>query len=160
MAVDKRPTPDVVWKAGDRLPAIADLDFSKAERTLLLFLSSRCTFCTRSMPFYGKLVSTRQESGASVRFVALSTEPRASLLAYTQAHGVVLDQIISIDRGQLPPLKMRGTPTLVLVDDVGSVLQHWRGMLPPSGEAEVEMLVVGAENAGKSGNKKIGSEVR
>src|SRR4026207_2441713 len=62
--------------AGPRKPPIEigtkidvpGIGWGKSDTTLLFVLSTKCPFCTESMPFYKKLV---QETAGRTRFIAL-----------------------------------------------------------------------------------------
>lgn len=82
-------------RIGDRLPT-GPLGLSVADQTLLLFLRSTCVYCTASMPFYARVSEERQRSEASLRLVAVSSEPQPVLDAYLKQHGVAVDKAVSV----------------------------------------------------------------
>ena len=45
--------------------------------------------------------------------------------------------IDDVRQAQFSSLGVRGTPTLILVDNNGAAVKSWVGRLPPNGEAEV-----------------------
>lgn len=118
------------YSIGDRLPGLDGREFQDSRRTLILYLASTCRFCTESMEFYKKLSVQRGQ----VRLVAMGFEPESKLSDYVLTHGVKPDRVISVNPGQL---KFRGTPTILLIDQTGVVLNTWRGRLDPRREEEV-----------------------
>jgi hypothetical protein len=55
---------------------ILPIDFGKADRTLVLAVSSNCQFCSRSMPFYRELLRMR-----GLQSKRIKGAPRSSLTA-------------------------------------------------------------------------------
>lgn len=129
------PAPE--YSQGDSMPQVAKLGLPEADYTLLMFLNSRCGYCTASMPFYGRLKEERDRHSASVRLAALSAEPQEVLDNYLSQHQVKLDSTIALSPVQFLEFRVRGTPTLILVDKEGVVRSAWIGRLDPAQEAEV-----------------------
>lgn len=138
------PQPDFV--PGDKLPQAVSIGLSDADFTLLMFLSSKCGYCTASMPFYTKLAEVRRNSTGATRLAALSAEPREVLEAYLQHHEVVVDAAIGLSPGDFRKMKVRGTPTLILASRDGTVRNVWIGKLGE--EEEVAVLAAVAGNLG------------
>jgi hypothetical protein len=133
------PAVGVGYVAGDVLPPLEGVSYAAADRSLILFVSSSCHFCTESMPFYDTLVRTRNARKANVALIALSREAPADLQAYLGAHGVALDRALST--AGRTDLKFFGTPTLVLLNRAGAVQQVWVGALRPDAERQVLRVV-------------------
>lgn len=119
------------YAAGAQMEALPGVQFAERERTLVLFESSGCTFCTQSMPFYKKLSKELKSRGIS--FVAASPEPVHVSQAYFKSHGVAVDQVVQ----KMFSRQVAGTPTLVLVDRRGTVTDAWVGSLDQAGEKRV-----------------------
>ena len=119
--------------AGTRLSL--GVDWTKSDHTVLLALSKDCHFCTESAPFYRKLVD--ETAGRSdVRIVAIF--PREGVSdgnAYLNELGL---SVAETRHAPLETIGARGTPTLVLVDKGGKVVQSWTGRL--TSEKELELL--------------------
>jgi hypothetical protein len=69
-----------------------------------------------------------------VHTVAVLPQSQAEAQAYLAGEGVSVDEI---RQAPLSDLDIAGTPTLVLVDQVGVVKHVWLGKLPSEEEAEV-----------------------
>lgn len=112
---------------------LPDLDWSQSPRTLLLVLSTRCKYCTASAPFYQRLVSQEAQAHSTQLVVLLPQAPDESR-EYLAGLRVKIDALRQTD---LASVGAKGTPTLILVDANGFVIQSWEGLLPPDAESEV-----------------------
>ena len=119
-----------LYEPGDKL-TIDGVDFKAANKTLLLVIRSTCRFCTESMPFYKTLMAARS---SQARIVALTPETVEVGAGYLGSHGVQLDAVVSTP---LTAVKVRGTPTAILVSNAGSVEKVWQGRLDSKSELEV-----------------------
>jgi thioredoxin-related protein len=118
--------------AGTRL-SVPDIDWAKNGRTLMVVLSTNCRFCTASAPLYQQIAqetSQRQD----IKVIALFPQPVADAEKYLSSLGVAISEV-----KQITPdvVGVRGTPTLLLVDNTGTVQKVWIGKLPPDKESEV-----------------------
>ncbi|MFL6209948.1 MAG: peroxiredoxin family protein [Pyrinomonadaceae bacterium] len=126
------PAPFVPVHAGTKL-ALPGIDWAKNERTLLLALSQGCHFCTASAPFYQRL--TQELSGQkNIGLVALLPQPVDNARTYLTSLGVAVADVRQVP---LDALGVVGTPTLILVNKEGVVIDAWRGQLPSNKEQEV-----------------------
>lgn len=116
------------------------VDWKRNNRTLVLAISTTCHYCKDSIPFYQKLGA----AGADVKMVAVLPQPVTESQQYLNGAGVHVDDVRQVP---LNTLGVRGTPTLLLVNDVGVVTDVWVGKLQPDQEAQVltvlEKKVVG-----------------
>ncbi len=120
---------------GTLFPEIAGVDYKQASRTLIVALNVDCRYCTRSVPFYNSLAEARQENSGQVNIVAAFINKDAELVkSYANEKQLSVQTVAGID---LDALGVNTTPTLILVDSAGKVLDSWRGELQPDGEREV-----------------------
>ena len=130
------PKPEAVegaqLKPGMKL-SLPGVDWGGSSKTLLLVLSTNCHFCTESAPFYQRLAQEKAKHG-DVSLIAVMPQSVSEAQKYLSDHGVAVDQI-----SQAAPsvAYARGTPTLIMVDKTGSVVESWVGKLPPEKEVEV-----------------------
>jgi hypothetical protein len=118
--------------AGTKVP-IAGVDWGRNGKTLMLVLQKGCHFCSESAPFYQRLVrETSGQSGLAVMAVLPQTTDEAK--QYLSELNVPVQDV---RQAALGSLGVSGTPTLLLVDSQGAVLQAWVGKLPVEQEAEV-----------------------
>jgi hypothetical protein len=116
---------------------IPGIDKVKNLRTLVLALSTTSPHCSDSAEFYRRL---ERERAKDVRLVAIFPEfvPLAIARKYLQDEGVHVDEVQQLF---LEDIGINGTPTLILLDDSGTVLDAWLGKLPPREEDEVIIAV-------------------
>lgn len=111
--------------------SVPNIDWSKANQTVLLVLSERCHYCTDSAPFYRRLV---ERAGEGSRVIAALPEDLSTSKAYLNRLGVSVDDVLQVNPSSLGT---RATPTLLLVDNSGLVKEVWVGQLSPEKEREV-----------------------
>ena len=112
--------------------SIPNVDWSKANQTVLLVLSESCHYCTDSAPFYRRLVERAGER--SSRVIAALPEDLNTSKAYLNRLGVLVHDIVQVNP---PSLGTRATPTVLLLDNSGIVKDVWVGQLSPEKEREV-----------------------
>lgn len=112
------------------LPGLA---WDKGSQTLLIVLSTNCHFCTESAPFYQRLAQQKAKR-QDLQLVAILPQSAGEAQKYLSAQGIAVDEI----RQSAPnAVYARSTPTLILVDRNGSVIESWVGKLPPQKEEEL-----------------------
>ena len=119
-------------KPGTKL-SFPDASWEKSGKTLLLVLSTTCRYCTESAPFYQQLAQ-RKGSRDDVRIMAVLPQSPDEARKYLSDHGITVDQV---RQAALGDVQAKATPTLIMVDKNGSVIESWVGKLPPEKEAEV-----------------------
>lgn len=129
-------------KAGTKLP-LTDVDWSKSDKNLLLVLSTSCRYCTESIPFYQKLVGQKTGRG-DVKMIAVMPQSVSEAQKYLSEHKISVEEVKQISPNTI---NIKGTPTLVLIDKTGVVVQSWGGKLPPEKEVEVLNQLFGGEHA-------------
>jgi len=122
-------------KRGSTLPQIAGVDFKQTPRTLVLALNVDCPYCSKSVPFYNSLAEAQRENAAHFNIIAAFINQDSALVqSYTEEKQLLVHAIVGVD---LDKLGVHMTPTLILVDSAGKVLDTWRGALQLDGEREV-----------------------
>lgn len=122
------------FQKGKVLPKIARLDYSDSSRTLLIALSQQCDYCDESMPVYKKLVDFRQEGKTSNRIVALLPTTDVEAIQLVKQNQLNIDTIGEVDFNSL---NIKSTPTLILVDNRGVVIDFWLGKLSSEDEQQI-----------------------
>lgn len=117
-------------QAGTKI-SLPGIDWSKSTRTVVLALSTTCHFCSESAPFYQKL---QQQKRNGVRLVAVFPQPIEDSRNYLNKLGVSVSDVV---QSSLSSVGVSGTPTLLLVDNEGSVTGSWVGKLSESEAAKV-----------------------
>jgi thioredoxin-related protein len=121
-------------KAGDKLPRLDGWDWSAHDRTLVLVLKKGCHFCEDSAPFYQRLAANHRAEGADAAIVAVFPDAADAVNEVVQSEGLGVHALAGVP---LEKLKVSGTPSVLLVDKSGTVLNAWIGMLSPKQELEV-----------------------
>jgi len=112
---------------------VSDINWRLSKQTLVLVLREGCHFCSDSAEFYRRL--------------AKACGPRSNTKLVTVLPGSLEDSrrylndlrvpIVEVRQSSLNKVNVRGTPTLLLVNDKGVVTKSWVGQLLPDKETEV-----------------------
>lgn len=127
---NSQPKPTEIVK-GTKI-SLPDVNWLQNRKTLLVVLQKDCRFCSESMPFYKKLVGKSKEKG--IQMVAVLPDSREEGIQYLKENGV---EIQEFRQSKLGEINVRGTPTLILTDEKGEVLNSWIGKLSFEKENEV-----------------------
>jgi len=106
------------------------VDWTKNHRTLVLAISTTCHYCNESVPFFRTLGT----AGKDVKMLAVLPQPVTEARQYLSNAGVRVDDVRQVP---LNTLGVRGTPTLLLVNDAGVVTDVWVGKLEPDQQTQV-----------------------
>lgn len=123
-----------VVKVGDKLKNLAGWDWGAHDQTLVLGLRKGCHFCEDSAPFYQRLIAQQQQGGSNFPIVAVFPDTDDTVKEVLHSEGLGVRAFAGVP---LETLKISGTPTLLLVDRSGTVLNTWIGVLSPRQELEV-----------------------
>jgi hypothetical protein len=121
-------------KAGDKLANLDGWDWSAHDQTLVLVLRKGCHFCEDSAPFYQRLNTQQQQGGSNSSIMAVFPDTNDVVKEVVQSEGLGFHALSGVP---LERLNVSATPTLLLVDRSGTVLNAWIGMLSPREELEV-----------------------
>jgi thioredoxin-related protein len=121
---------------GETFAALRDVVPAGTQKALVVALSPTCHFCNDSMPFYKQLVEKRNQSNSPVKVIAAVPAETAKPEEEKNlaANGVQPDAVVHVDFSKI---KVPGTPTVLLVDNQGKVLDVWVGKLDESRESQV-----------------------
>src|SRR5882672_7976261 len=100
---------------GRALP-IAGVNWSKHQHTLILGLSTSCSFCSASAPFYRELLDPKNQGDWQA--VAVLPQSFQDAQKYTLSHGYSVE---NIQQSDLAVLGISATPTLLLLDQDGKL---------------------------------------
>lgn len=109
---------------------VLGVDWARNQRTLVLAISTTCHFCTESAPFFRRLAAANKD----VKTVAVLPQPVSEAMEYLRGEGVQVDEVRQVP---LNVLGVRGTPTLLLVNNAGIVTDVWVGKLEREQESQV-----------------------
>jgi hypothetical protein len=80
------------------------------------------------MPFYGLLVEEQRRRPENFSVSAVSAEPTSTIRDYFASRNIRIESAFQISPSEFP---LRGTPTLLIVDDEGVVRKSFVGALGP-----------------------------
>jgi len=123
-------------KKGEQFAQIQQVLPAGTGKALVVAVQPGCHYCNDSMPFYKRLLDERNQKGSQVKFIAAvpADEAKAEELQKFAAVGAKPDDMVKLD---FASVKVPGTPTLMLVDNTGKVLDVWVGKLEADKEKEV-----------------------
>lgn len=126
------------YTVGERIQPLQGVEFATSSNTLVAFVGSNCQFCIDSAPLYRAVAEERDRRRGALQFVVASREPVERLQAFAARYHVRADRLISVVTDHV---KIRMTPTLVLLDRSGIVQGVWTGEQPGArGEAILQRL--------------------
>jgi hypothetical protein len=129
---DNRPTLPTRITAGSKVP-LPGVDWARNEQTLLVVLQKGCRFCAESAPFYQRLVREMEDS-KSTKLIALLPQEVNESQQYLADLKVPIREVKKLGSDFLG---VSSTPTLILVNNAGEVIDSWTGKLTPDKEIEV-----------------------
>jgi rhodanese-related sulfurtransferase len=112
--------------------SVPDVDWRESQSTLVFALSASCRACADSASFYRALLN--QNGNGRWQAVAVLPQTLDVATAYMHSRGYLIEKVRQMD---LAAIGLSGTPTLLLVDNQGRLLQQWIGRLSPEEEADV-----------------------
>jgi hypothetical protein len=112
------------FQKGHQLPPIPGVSYNEAPQTLLIALNTSCAFCTESVPFYNQLAEAQLKSKSSIRIMTVFPNAEKEVQQYVQTHQLRLASRAAID---LQSLNVMGTPTMLLIDEKGTIVDFWIG---------------------------------
>jgi hypothetical protein len=108
------------YAAGEQIDVPAAW-YADAPHTLIVFARASCAACERAQPFLTQLVGRMNGRGGAV--MAHPPGADADDQTFARSLGVTDDHILVTPAG----LKVRATPTIVLVTRQGRVVEVWEG---------------------------------
>jgi hypothetical protein len=119
---------------GDKLPQVTGYNWQSSPHSLLLVLKKGCHFCEESMPFYRALHELEKSDRLDAKMVAIFPDRTEDVAEILRTQNL---PIPGIPETNISSLKVSGTPTLILVDQNGTVEKAWVGKQGYSGENSI-----------------------
>ena len=141
-----KAAPSLGITTGSQLPKAELFNPTGKAASLILALSTECRFCTESLPFYQELTQLDPIRSGRVQLSIGSAQPIDEMRLYLKEHGLGVAYILGL---RPTGLRIAGTPTIVLADSRGLVLNVWRGLLNRDRQKDVVGAVV--KLGGKAG---------
>ena len=105
--------------------------YESSPKTLVIFGRASCVACEKAQPFLKGLVTRLNGRAAAVFAHPSGTD--ADDTAFAKSIGITSDRIMLVGTD----LRVRATPTLVLVNQNGTVLAAWEGTGPPERQSDI-----------------------
>ena len=136
-ALGSKPTPrPPAYAVGDIVDVPAAW-YSSADTTLVLFARASCGACQKAQPFLTKIVGLMNARGAAVMAHPPLTDVEDTQFA--KSLGVKNDHIVVVPAG----VRVRATPTVLLVNRQGKIISAWEGV----GKDDRQAAILAAINA-------------
>jgi len=126
----KAAAPPPAYASGQHVDVPANW-YDSSPKTLIIFGRASCAACEKAQPFLKSLV-TRLNGRATAVF-AHPPGAETDDAAFAKSLGITNDRVELVGAG----LRVRATPTLVLVNRNGTVLEAWEGTGPPERQSSI-----------------------
>ena len=134
-AMGSRPAPPPpAYQSGDTIDVPVEW-YSRSPRTLVLFGQASCGACQDAKPYLQQLASRLHDRAAVV--VASPGHALEDDATWAASFGVERTSVFAVPRR----LRVKVTPTLVVVDQNGSILGAWEGVGPPDKQAALTAAI-------------------
>jgi thioredoxin-related protein len=138
------PTPTVLLQTGLQKGAafaqVPGVDYKTAPQTLIIAMSADCDYCSQSIPFYKQLAELENQRSKGIPIIALFPDGDSQMKQYLQEHQFTVKAISKVD---FKALNVAATPTTVLVDSNGKILDFWVGKPSKDFEQQITKAVNG-----------------
>ncbi len=119
---------------GTTFAQLPGIDYSKAPKTLLIALSSKCDHCSESLPFYKQITFEQRKNINASHIVAIFPESQSEVEQFAGQEELNLDTVAGVD---FYALNLVATPTVILIDNSGKIIDFWIGKLSKNVEQEI-----------------------
>jgi len=130
----KPPAPPPPYAAGDTVDVPAAW-YASADTTLIVFARASCAACERGQPFLKQLVERMDGRGAAM--MAHPPGADADDQQFARGLGIADGHILTV----AAPLKVRATPTVLIVNRQGRILGAWEGVAKADQQAAMNRAV-------------------
>ena len=111
---------------GETINAPPGYDWHSSAPTLVIAVRDGCVYCERSYPFYRQLQGLEHDKHLKAHLLMITPDDSARAAALLSGQGITSQAITDTPLGSI---KVSSTPTLLLVDANGRLLQSWVGEL-------------------------------
>ncbi len=116
------------------LASITRINPGGYQKTLVLILNVDCGFCSRSLPFYQRVIQATAVNGNRTQIIALFPNAEPEVATYIARNRLNCRYLHGVDFSKFG---VSGTPTILLADKDGKIVRSWMGQLPTDQEDEV-----------------------
>lgn len=111
---------------------LTDVNWSNQSKTLILALQTSCHFCNESASFYKRIIQTVKDK--NIKLIAVFPTKIEVSSAHLNELGL---SNMEVKQSPLGNLQTSGTPTLILTNERGEIINFWVGKLRTDKEDEV-----------------------
>lgn len=134
----KPAPPAAAYVAGDRVDVPAAW-YTRHPKTLVVFARAACGACQNAQPLLKTLAASVIAGGGGVT-IAGHRESPADDASFARSLGVPEEAIVVFPAG----LRVRVTPTLILVSRDGTILHAWEGVGPDAKQQSITAAIAAA----------------
>lgn len=129
-----RPELQGGFQKGQRLATLPAVSYDSAPRTLLIAMNTGCRYCDASVPFYKQLIAEQRDGGEATHIVAVFPNTEDDVKQYVSQRQLDIEAVAKVD---FSALNLTGTPTVILLDNKGTISDFWVGKLSEDEEQQV-----------------------
>ena len=124
----KPPKPELSpgLERGRVLTNLSNVDFHASDQTLLIALSTTCSYCRESLPLYRQILKDNHDVNSNLAVVALFPNSPAEVENYLKDNDLPIDVRTGVN---FESIHIAGTPTVILVNSEGVIKNFWTGKL-------------------------------
>ena len=111
--------------------------YNGAPKTLVLFARASCGACEKAQPFLKSIVAGLEGRASAMMAHPAGTEDEDT--GYARSLGIAESNVRVVTAN----LRVKATPTLVLVNQQGAILAAWEGAGAPDKQAEIKKTIEG-----------------
>jgi len=142
--VDSTPLLIEGLQKGKNLSPLPTYNYGDSPRTLIVALNTDCGYCGDSIPFYKRLIEAAQTNNKATKIVAVFQNSSNKVERYLQEKQFNAN---TISDANLNAFNVTATPTMILVDSKGIILDFWIGKLSKEDEEQVLKIINNTETA-------------
>ncbi len=117
-------------KTGSSFRGLEEIDFTPHSNTLIIALSTKCPYCTQSIPFYKRLLETNKHSD-DLRIVTIYPQSQSEIDRYLTEYNLQIKSIPDVKFGNI---NIEATPTIVWINSDKEIVRSWEGFLNKEAE--------------------------
>ena len=144
--VIQQQSPLNVWdglQKGKTFTAVPSVTFGSTSRTLIFAMNSKCGHCNESIPFYRQVIDVARRNN-NVQMVFISSEEENLFKDYLSQARLKVSSRSPVD---LASYGIASTPTIIMVDNEGRIIDFWVGKLSHESEEQlIKAVSVGGIN--------------
>jgi AhpC/TSA family len=120
-----------VLTRGKGFTGLEEIDFSTHRNNIVVAFSTKCPYCTQSLPFLQSLLEINKDSD-NVRIIAVFPQPQDEIDRYLVEHKI--NNLKTIPNFKLIDSSVEMTPTIVWINSSKQIARSWEGYLDRGGQ--------------------------